>query len=538
MIRHRHRLATVLSFVTWLTVGLVTAQAPASNTSAQIDVLTRNGIVHELFVQTGVYHKSKTGKTPDFIVDPSWPHRLPHNWLLGQIGGLYVDRHDNIWVYQRPRTLTTEEAGLEQAVNGARDASGQPVNGLGFPRVYGAVADCCHAAPSVLEFNAAGELLRSWGGPSDPGFIGGKCKEEDGCIWPNSEHGIYVDQNDDVWLAGNAGARGAAPAENGTPEGADEDSARVAGASGRGGAGGVAPARGGSGRVQTPWSTNQAGADGFVLEFDVNGNFKKRIGGTPKEPNSNDTDGGINGTPLLYQPTDMAIDAKTNRLYISDGYGNRHVLVVDAATGKFAGSIGAYGNNPIDDRAARAAGTWIHDYSTGKTRPAFFRTPVHCVKIANDGKVYVCDRGNNRIQVFDSLAPGLGQLCSNPSGEPGRCGFVAEQFISEHTNTGIPGTSVSMSFSSDKDQSCLYVGDNSNMTIYILNRTNLQELGRLGRSGRMAGDFHWLHQVSVDSKGNLYTGEVDTGKRIQKFIRYGSVGCSGTGSNVVGGAVE
>jgi NHL repeat len=538
MIRHRHRLATVLSFVTWLTLGLVTAQTPASNTSAQIDVLTRNGIVHELFVQTGVYNKSKTGKTPDFIVDPSWPHRLPHNWLLGQIGGLYVDRHDNIWVYQRPRTLTTEEAGLEQAVNGAKDASGQPVNGLGFLRVYGAVADCCHAAPSVLEFNAAGELLRSWGGPSDPGFIGGKCKEEDGCIWPNSEHGIYVDQNDDVWLAGNAGASGAAPAENGTPEGADEDSARVAGASGRGGAGGVAPARGGSGRLQTPWSTNKAGADGFVLEFDVNGNFKKRIGGTPKEPNSNDTDGGINGTPLLYQPTDMVIDAKTNRLYISDGYGNRHILVVDAATGKFAGSIGAYGNNPIDDRAARAAGTWIHDYSTGKTRPAFFRTPVHCVKIANDGKVYVCDRGNNRIQVFDSLAPGLGQLCSNPSGEPGRCGFVAEQFISEHTNTGIPGTSVSMSFSSDKDQSCLYVGDNSNMTIYILNRTNLQELGRLGRSGRMAGDFHWLHQVSVDSKGNIYTGEVDTGKRIQKFIRYGSVGCSGTGSNVVGGAVE
>jgi hypothetical protein len=75
------------------------------------------------------------------------------------------------------------------------------------------------------------------------------------------------------------------------------------------------------------------------------------------------------------------------------------------------------------------------------------------------------------------------------------------------------------------------------MAIYILNRSNLEELGRLGRSGRMAGEFHWLHQVSLDSKGDLYTGEVDTGKRIQKFLRYGSSGCSGTGSGTVGGTV-
>jgi DNA-binding beta-propeller fold protein YncE len=157
------------------------------------------------------------------------------------------------------------------------------------------------------------------------------------------------------------------------------------------------------------------------------------------------------------------------------------------------------------------------------------------VKLADDGKIYVCDRGNDRIQVFDSHDPNLGKSCSNPEGEAGKCGFVAEQFISEHTNTSIPGTAVSMNFSTDKAQSCLYVGDNSNMTIYILNRSNLQELGRLGRSGRMPGEFHWLHQVGVDSKGNLYTAEVDTGKRIQKFNTYGSHSCSGTGSATVGG---
>ena len=120
----------------------------------------------------------------------------------------------------------------------------------------------------------------------------------------------------------------------------------------------------------------------------------------------------------------------------------------------------------------------------GNMKPAFFRNPVHCVKIAKDGKIYVCDRGNDRIQVFDGKDPELGKPCSNPNGDAGKCGFVAEQFISEKTHIAMPGTAVSMNFSTDKAQSCLYVGDNSNMTIYILNRDNLQELGRLGRSGR------------------------------------------------------
>jgi hypothetical protein len=92
-----------------------------------------------------------------------------------------------------------------------------------------------------------------------------------------------------------------------------------------------------------------------------------------------------------------------------------------------------------------------------------------------------------------------------------------------------------MAFSADSAQSCLYVGDDTNMTIHILNRHSLQELGRLGRPGRMAGDLHWLHEIGVDSRGDIYTGEVDTGKRVQKFVRYGARGCAGTGSDVIGG---
>src|SRR6185436_4479693 len=298
------------------------------------------------------------------------------NWLLGQIGGLYVDHHDHIWVYNRPRTLATEEAGLEGPIPGATDENGQPINGMGQARPYGPVADCCKVAPAVLEFDASGKMLRAWGGPSDPGFIGGKCKAEAGCIWPNSEHGIYVDQNDNVWISGNGPA-------------------------------GVV--RGAVGTGLPPWTTNKEGGDGFILKFDMNGNFKMRIGGTPKGPNSNDTQGGINGTPVLYQPADMVVDPATNRLYISDGYGNRRVLIVDANTGKYVGHFGAYGNNPIDDQAARAAGTWIADYTKGNMKPGFFRTPVHCAKIAKDGLLYVCDRGNNRVQVFNGRDPNLGK---------------------------------------------------------------------------------------------------------------------------------
>ncbi|HEX2760967.1 MAG TPA: hypothetical protein VHM27_10660, partial [Rhizomicrobium sp.] len=360
-----------------LLLALVLASGAALAQSADV-----KGAMDRLIKQTGVYNKSATGQTPSFVSDPSWPQPLPNNWQLGQVAGLYVDRHDHVWISNRPRTMTNDEAAQDIA-----DLQGGK-NGLGFDRPNNApLADCCKAAPSVMEFDASGKLLRVWGGPADPGFLEKRCKAADGCIWPNSEHGIYVDHNDNVWIAGN----GRAP---------------------------VNPA--------SRWTTHKEGADGFVLKFDRDGNFKLRIGGTPTGPASNDTNGGWNGSPLLFLPADMVVDPTNNRLYVADGYGNRRILIVDAETGKYIGHFGAYGGNPIDDTAAAAGGRWMNDYLKGNKKPAFFRNPVHCVKVANDGKIYVCDRGNNRVQVFDRSSPELGKPCSNPTGIAGKCGYLSE----------------------------------------------------------------------------------------------------------------
>src|SRR5215467_12199026 len=114
------------------------------------------GILQRLAEQSGVYNTSKAGATPKFIVDPTWPLPLPHSWLLGQVGGLYVDRHDHVWVYNRPRTLANDEAGLEKALPGVTNAKGQEANGLGQTRVNGFGADCCRAAPGVVRPTRAG----------------------------------------------------------------------------------------------------------------------------------------------------------------------------------------------------------------------------------------------------------------------------------------------------------------------------------------------------------------------------------------------
>jgi hypothetical protein len=486
---------------------LASACAPAESgmaeggSAAASAALSAAGAIDRLGERT-VPRVTGTATAPSFVVDPGWPKPLPNDWRISQVGGITVDSHDNIWVYHRPRALESSSAGaLPPAGTNAR---GVPISGLGHTRPWGdRSTGCCLPAPAVLKFDQEGNLLDAWGGPSDPGFLEQNCREADGCFWPGREHGIFVDHNDFVYISGNGQDNGANQ-QQGVPT--------------------------------YPWAPT-FGDDSHILKFTAEGEFLFQIGREGMEgPDSEKIDGGPNGTPQPYLVADLAVQASTNHLIAADGYGNKRVLIMDAETGAYVGHFGAYGQNPVEDDpssgvADTEVGPWMSDYTAGNMTPMFFRSPLHGVRVADDGYLYVSDRGNNRVQIFDLNSEDLGKPCANPDAQAGVCGFVGEIHIAPQTASGTSGTSA---LSTDPGQTCLYVGDLANGTLYIINRENRTELDRIGRSGRQIGEFHWLHTLAVDSQGNIYTGEVDSGQRVQKFLRYGSESCSGTGSADVG----
>src|SRR5262249_26859394 len=133
--------------------GVLLAMLSAAPNEAQVTkpdskALAATGILDRLAQRSGVYGLPSTAKVPGLIADAGWPQKLPNNWIIGQVGGLYVAPDDHVWVYQRPRTLTNDEAALTTATHKSKD--GKPVDALGFPRPYGALGDCCLPAPSVL----------------------------------------------------------------------------------------------------------------------------------------------------------------------------------------------------------------------------------------------------------------------------------------------------------------------------------------------------------------------------------------------------
>jgi len=234
------------------------------------------------------------------------------------------------------------------------------------------------------------------------------------------------------------------------------------------------------------WLAGNGQKDTQLLKFDGNGKFLLQIGRHGVHNGSNDTDN-------LWQPTKIWEDVAANEIYVGDGYGNRRVIVFDVDTGKYKRHWGAYGAKPSDEK--------VPAYNPKGTPSKQFNT-VHCAIVSNDRFVYVCDRVNDRVQVF------------RPDGT-----FVKEVFFD--TDTFRSGSVWDMSFSRDPQQTYIYMANGVNETIHIVKRDTLEVLTTFGDGGRQPGQFYGVHNLAVDSKGNLYATETYNGARIQRFLYKG-----------------
>jgi DNA-binding beta-propeller fold protein YncE len=298
-------------------------------------------------------------------------------------------------------------------------------------------ASCCLPAPPVLEFDQEGNLIGHWGGP-------GK-----GYDWPESNHGITVDYKGNVWIGGN----GRGPQPKGLPPVEGQIAA-------------AAPFR-----------------DNEILKFTQDGKFLMQIGKPDQSKGSNDIQN-------LKGPAKMFIDRKTNELYVADGYGNKRVIVFDADTGKYKRHWGAYGHKPDD--------TNLGNYNPDAPIAQQFRSPVHCAELSNDNLLYVCDRVNDRIQVF------------KPDGT-----FIKEMIVAKRTLGD--GSVWDIAFSKDPQQKYIYLSDGANEKVYVMLRDTLEILTSFGDGGRQPGQFYAVHSIATDSKGNVYTTETYRGQRVQRF---------------------
>ena len=182
-------------------------------------------------------------------------------------------------------------------------------------------------------------------------------------------------------------------------------------------------------------------------------------------------------------------------MYVADGYGNRRVIVLDRATGAYKRHWGAYGAKP-DDSSVPA-------YAQAGPPSKQFNT-VHCANVSNDGLVYVCDRVNDRVQVFRKDGT-----------------FVTEAFFDTHTLRS--GSVWDMTFSRDPQQAYLYIANGVDEKISIVDRGTLHVLTSFGDGGRQPGQFYGVHNLATDSRGNLYATETYNGARIQRFLFKGVV---------------
>ena len=215
-------------------------------------------------------------------------------------------------------------------------------------------------------------------------------------------------------------------------------------------------------------------------------------------------------TEYLMGVEDFELDMDAREIYVADGARNKRVLVYDMNTGAFKRGWGGHGvplseidNNPTPE----------YDLSGPPPDLKPFAQTIHTIHLSKDGLLYLGERGADRVSVYKKdgtfvmsffvhpSTQARGPDCGGPFGKVGPC-----------------GTTFNMSFSADPEQKYLFVADGTNNMVWIFNRKTGEPAGQFGGAGRYAGQLHWIDTVATDSKGNIYTGEVEDGKRIQKFV--------------------
>src|SRR5580765_254376 len=247
------------------------------------------------------------------------------------------------------------------------------------------------------------------------------------------------------------------------------------------------------------WIGGNGAKDAHILKFTKDGKFLMQVGRLGGNKGSNDREN-------FGRVAKIWVDAKTNEAYIADGYGNKRVAVLDADTGKMKRYWGAYGNRPDD--------TDLGKYNPDAPPAQQFRNPVHCADLAKDDLLYVCDRMNDRLQVF------------RPDGKFVKEAFFAKRSLGE-------GSVLDVAFSRDREQKYIFLADGRNQKVRVVLRETLEEVTNFGDGGRQPGQFYGVHSVATYSYGNLYTTETYEGKRVQKFVYRGEGAVAKDGQGVV-----
>ena len=323
---------------------------------------------------------------PKFAIDAAWPRDLPGDWITGQLSGVCLGEQDHVYVVNR-RNITEEEK------------------------------ETLASAPSIIKFDIAGNVVGSWG---DQNSV------------PGSIHGCFVDNDKNVWVAGNGDAM-----------------------------------------------IQKYGPDGkLLLQIGQRGKFDS-VDGTRRGKGNNTS------REQLHMPSAIVTDPGNGDVYVSDGYGNRRVIVFDK-----------------DGKFLRQWGRQATDEESQNNVPGMFAQVVHCIHMSNAGLIYVCDRQGNRVQVF------------------GKDGTFVRNILIPNKSGKLPdkrGTAWWVAFSPDREQKFMYVMNGGTEQVHILDHASGKILSSFGRPGHQIGNFTHGHTIAVDAQGSIYVAETDWGRRIQKF---------------------